>query len=316
MAYKTRVRKEYMKEIKVEQGTGKWLEYRRGRVTAKGYCSNPFCKSYTNLVKEKINPKPFFQNNAMKLGIEMEPILLAEANAILGTKCKPLVALHDDIELMSSLDGYDRRKKIVLEIKTTSKAVNEYGELLKYYAMQVYTQMYVTDAKQGYMYVANMVSGEKIMYSILITDKISIVPANPFYDEYQVHKPNLPELVSEFMTHVENYKSADNEKGDMLLAQRASLTEQLKAIKQAIDDTDEKLIALYPTGYSNSTASLSVGTRTTIDYETACQEVPLDIVEQFLIKTPDWKAIAEAVQMDVTEFTTNTKSSRFSVKKS
>lgn len=306
-----------MKVIKVEQGTNEWLEYRRGRVTATdfanlaalaGYSNQQFKKSYANLAQEKITPKPFVDNKYMKMGRDLEPMLLVEANLILNTKATPLVAVHDTLELMASLDAYDKKKKVNIEIKTTSKGKEKYEELLSYYAYQVYAQSLVVGAERNYIYIANMVDASRELYEIIIKDDVIVVMGvnNPF-DTWDLNVPDHKVLISTFMEEVNNRRLGVSYDYIAMLNEMYRAKEQIKSIEEYIKTLESELLKTTPNGFENKDFKLSIVTRNTVDYKAAVASSTEDVSDYMIV---DAKAAVEGLGLSTEGFVKQTVSSR------
>ena len=131
------------------QGSQEWHDYRRTRIGASdfalmcsslGYSVNLFNKSVELSINDKLEDKQFEDNYFTLLGKLLEPVLLnyLKTLEINGT---PIVENYNN-NIMASLDCYDKKNNILVEIKTTSKSIDKYDELIKYYQYQVVHQYY------------------------------------------------------------------------------------------------------------------------------------------------------------------------------
>lgn len=152
------------------QGSQEWHDYRRTRIGASdfalmcsslGYSVNLFNKSVELSINDKLRNKQFKDNYFTLKGKELEPILnnyLIDLG-IVGTQ--DIIAHTDNDNIMASLDCYCYNKKnnILVEIKTTSKNINKYDELIQYYQYQVVHQYYTLGTNPlSYILIYNLIS--------------------------------------------------------------------------------------------------------------------------------------------------------------
>jgi len=110
-----------MKKLNIEQGSSEWLALRKTKIGASD-CPvimevSPWKTPY-QLWLDKMGLAETQQNEAMRRGLDLEPIAREKFFEITGIEMFPLVALHDNIEFMlSSFDGISGNKLHALEIK-------------------------------------------------------------------------------------------------------------------------------------------------------------------------------------------------------
>lgn len=150
------------------QGSQEWHDYRRTRIGASdfalmcsslGYSVNLFNKSVELSINDKLEDKQFEDNYFTLKGKELEPILnnYLINLGIIGTQ--DIITYCDNNSIMASLDCYDRQNNILVEIKTTSKGLDKYDELIKYYQYQVVHQYYTLGTSPiSYILIYNLVS--------------------------------------------------------------------------------------------------------------------------------------------------------------
>lgn len=144
-----------MKEIKLEQGSQEWLDFRKSRIMASDIpiilgvskWSTPYV-----LWQEKLGFKEGQKENfAMRRGSELEPFVRDLYNDKHETKFVPMVICHDELEFFgASLDGI--YKDEVLEIKCTSlenHRLAEEGKIPDVYYPQVQWQLFVAGLEKG-----------------------------------------------------------------------------------------------------------------------------------------------------------------------
>lgn len=116
-----------MKIIDISQGSQEWLDLRNSKITATDCAPIMGVSEYQSARMrwlDKVNPQPKVENDAMRRGKELEPI----ARDYFSKKYKadfiaPVVLNEDRPWQMASLDGYDARQKMLLEIKCPGEAV-------------------------------------------------------------------------------------------------------------------------------------------------------------------------------------------------
>ncbi len=144
-----------MKVLKFEPKSEEWLATRRRYITGTEICSLfglDHYKSATKVLEEKLTPKPFIDNSAMRRGRILEPGVMIALNEI-GIPAKAVdyeqivMVVDDEAGLSASLDG---KAEIeggfhLVECKTTRIDLFQkwYTEPPLKYLMQVQTQLYV-----------------------------------------------------------------------------------------------------------------------------------------------------------------------------
>lgn len=110
-----------MKKLNIEQGSTEWLALRRTKIGASD-CPvimqvSPWKTPY-QLWLDKMGLTETEQNEAMRRGLDLEPIARQKFIEEIGYGVSPIVALHDSISYMlSSFDGISEDGKIAVEIK-------------------------------------------------------------------------------------------------------------------------------------------------------------------------------------------------------
>lgn len=144
-----------MKAVDLIQGTEGWLEWRRSGIGASDIAAiigiSPF-KTAMDVYEEKLgltsskDPNPYMLRGQM-----YEEEARNEFTSKYGGSYEPICCQHDQHPyIIASLDGYDRKTKIILEIKIPGKKVMELaraGIIPDYYKVQMDWQMLAkTDA--------------------------------------------------------------------------------------------------------------------------------------------------------------------------
>jgi len=188
-----------MEILNLKQGTQEWLDFRKTKITATDASVimrvNPW-KTPLQLFKEKKGLSPSsFVNDAMKRGIELEPVARELFMIETGFDVQPTVVCKD--WAMASLDGYDIDLQKIVEIKCPGKDVHEMaarGQVPDYYFPQLQFQMFVCDVYEAYYY--SYFEGEGISICVLRDDifiEKMIKKCREFYEK--LLKDEAPEML-------------------------------------------------------------------------------------------------------------------------
>lgn len=214
------------------QGSQEWHDYRRTRIGASdfalmcsslGYSVNLFNKSIELSINDKLEDKQFEDNYFTLKGKELEPILnnYLINLGIIGTQ--DIITYCDNDSIMASLDCYDKKNNILVEIKTTSKGLDKYDELIKYYQYQVIHQYYTLGTNPiSYILIYNLVSEDLQLIKIDCND---IMDKNTWLDICNKYLDKMDEIQN-------NKNNADIIN---LLKQREQIELQIKELKEQSD---------------------------------------------------------------------------------
>lgn len=148
-----------MRIVQLDQRSQAWLDYRKQGLGASDIPAimgiNPFRKPI-DVYNEKLSDKPNYVNAHMQRGIDHEEEALKQVQVLLGVELSPLCVEHDTLNwLRASLDGYNKERNIIVEIKTPSEK-NYESQALKVDPMhycQLQAQSLVTKSTECYLYV-------------------------------------------------------------------------------------------------------------------------------------------------------------------
>ena len=110
----------------MQQNTDQWLEWRRKGLGASDACiimnKSPW-KTPFQLWEEKLGLGEKFEGNfATEFGHRMEPKIRADFELRYGFEAPPVLAVHEEYKfLKASLDGYNDKLNVVLEIKAPGR---------------------------------------------------------------------------------------------------------------------------------------------------------------------------------------------------
>lgn len=146
-----------MKIVNVVQGSPEWLEYRKMKICASDIASimgmNPF-KSPWKCYQEKTGSYTPFVSDAMRRGVELEPVARARINEVLEEHYAPLCIEHEIGWMFASLDGYSAKAQVpIIEIKCPGVETHRIAcddKVPHMYYPQLQFQMYVADVDCAY----------------------------------------------------------------------------------------------------------------------------------------------------------------------
>lgn len=160
-------------EIELTQGSQEWLEFRRKYRMASETPAilgvSPY-QTQSDIRKAKRGASTFV-NNAMRKGVEQEPIARAKYEADFELM-RPCVLVHGDYG--ASLDGLNMDGTILLEVKTPYKGQESdrwqaavKGEATPYDYAQIQHQLMVTGCKEAHLYIWNAEEAVGLMVPVL-----------------------------------------------------------------------------------------------------------------------------------------------------
>lgn len=245
------------------QGSQEWHDYRRTRIGASdfalmcsslGYSVNLFNKSVELSINDKLEDKHFEDNYFTLKGKEFEPILnnyLIDLG-IFGTQ--DIITYCDNDSIMASLDCYDKENNILVEIKTTSKSIDKYDELIKYYQYQVVHQYYTVGTNpMSYILIYNLISEDlqliKIDCNEIMDKDIWLDICNKYLekmDAIQENKNNI-DIIN-------------------LLEQREQIELQIKELKENSDTISNYIKSKYKESTVIGDYKITVSTTKTAKY--------------------------------------------------
>lgn len=168
-----------MKLITIEQGTEEWQQLRKGKLTATMYRDYlAVHKQIPNVFKISKNKlfMPIEPNAYMLAGTLHESTIRNNYNWLNDRDYIDYVALYDDI-IMASLDGLDFNTNSLLEIKCTTKKLDEFflADTIAFYSAQCEHQMQCSNADYCILHFAsrldlldtldiNIKRGEKLIW--------------------------------------------------------------------------------------------------------------------------------------------------------
>lgn len=174
-----------MKIVELEQRTPEWYAWRKGRITASDMSAvmgkNPW-KTDNDIFMEKLGlaeERP--QTEAMRRGVELEPVALQLLSERVGVQFKPIVVEHDTLPIGASLDGYshemipidkhgmecDQSFAWIAEVKCTGERSHEIvkaNTVPDHYMIQCQAQLLCTDA--DICFFANYCDGDLVVIEI------------------------------------------------------------------------------------------------------------------------------------------------------
>ena len=232
-----------MKFINLKQGSKEWLAYRKLKVMASeapivmglSKYETPYklWQRKLGLIEEKE------QTQAMKRGIELEPIARNLFNMDNQSNFQPVVAECESYEfLAASLDGYENGE--VLEIKCNGEknhAMALHDGIPPDHYCQMQVQMFVTDSLKGYYFSFDGNDGKKIE-----------VEFDPLYCQNMI--PRLRDFYKQLICfeapplQKSDYKEMDSMEWKTLAEDYILLEKEIKAREEKKDIIRKQLIAM------------------------------------------------------------------------
>lgn len=149
------------------QGSQEWLEFRKDKIGASDapviMGISPW-KKPLKLWEEKVGLKDDkISSYVMRRGLEMEPLAREYFNSMLDLDMQPYVTINFNYPwMMASLDGYDAKNNLALEIKCPGKVDHDLalqGKIPEKYYAQLQHQMCVMDLNEIYYVSFDGLSG-------------------------------------------------------------------------------------------------------------------------------------------------------------
>jgi putative phage-type endonuclease len=172
---------QFIKDTDLPQGSKEWLEvrsrYGMASEAAAVMCKSPWMPATPlQLWEVKTGVRKVFVSDAMKQGTKYEPVARESLEENMGVKFQPVVVLCniDGVPIGASLDGYNKEKSIVAEIKIPMKGedsklweiMTSGKELPDQYDLQTQQQLLVTGAKQLIFWVYDIHNHSAVMQKI------------------------------------------------------------------------------------------------------------------------------------------------------
>ncbi len=166
------------KIIQLEQGTSEWLAYRRNGLGASEYPAiigtSGAHNNREDIIQSKLNANTKqlseFVKKKFELGHLIESNIREDQNRI-GYNFLPVVCESlSNPRMFASLDGYDEKNKLILEVKsTTSKSILDQitqGIVPDIYTLQIQYQLFVTGLPKAQLIVVNADNRERYTFEV------------------------------------------------------------------------------------------------------------------------------------------------------
>lgn len=225
----------------MKQGSPEWLELRKRYITSSDaavICDKNPWKTRYKLWREKNDLEPMQeQNEAMKIGNEMEPIARDWFIRQTGIVVEPRVKIEGFF--MSSLDGISAIHRCILEIKCGQKAASmaKEGIIPDYYKCQIQHQLLTTGFQDAF-YLTYWNGAGTIMEVKRDEDFIGeyIPKAKEFYECLVNYRQ--PDLCDK------DYEINDSEEWNYVAIQYTDACEKVKFFEQEKNKWKEELVKL------------------------------------------------------------------------
>ncbi|EAH8149311.1 hypothetical protein EJC82_06660 [Campylobacter jejuni] len=270
------------KIIDLEQGSGEWLNFRKGKIGASMIASCVGIKGAFSSKEEArdiiLGLKEVYQNEAMRRGNEYEPLIRARVEFLHSVSITPVVlqSLENEI-FIASLDGIDENG-VIYEFKYSQ---DEYDFIKKnkkpsdkYYA-QVQFQLYIS-GKEKCIFVA-MNKEEEIVECEVLRDEA--------YQEWLVK--SVKQFILDYIINQKSdYKDLDDNHAKELTIEIIRLENTIKPIKEKLESLKKELIAL-ANGEKARCLDITIypQIRTTIDYKGFLEFAKLEVPREYMKQT-------------------------------
>jgi len=286
-----------MKIIELEQGSEKWLSWRKTVITATD-CScimgnNPWTTAYQCWQRKLGFVEELKSNEAMERGKRLEPEARAQFIEKYGIDMKPEVVESSEFEFLgASLDGISKDGKFILEIKCGGSKLHEMaeqGKIPEYYLDQIHHQLLVTRAEKCFYYSFNGMEG--ICIEVLPFpefEKIFLPKAREFLRCIAFNEPPpLQDGDYKDMTYEAHWKSYAHE--------YVRLCKEIKTLEELKESYRKELIKL--SGDQNCKAHgvkvMKIVMKGRIPYDDIPEIKALDLEKHRKAPTMSWKILTD-----------------------
>lgn len=264
--------------VELEQGSEEWLNFRRTKIGASDapiiMGVSPF-KTAKQLYEEKVFGVVHTEMNyGMRRGKRLEPFVLSMLNQELEIDLVPVVMQSDEMPfLIASLDGYEKNKNLICEIKCPNLEDHDliyHGKVPDHYYPQLQHIMYVSKhnsmmfvsysekAEEKLIYITvdaheeyqkHLIEKEKIFYRSLCMEVL-----DPMFDS-TVQRPDIDTLYYAYKDLREDIKKLED-KAEQIKQQIISLCEDKTVITEKV--------------------SITKNSRVSYDYDRLCKDLGVD----------------------------------------
>jgi len=260
------------------QGSQEWHDYRRTRIGASdfalmcsslGYSANLFNTSIELSINDKLNNKKMEDNYFTLKGKELEPILLNYLKTLNIDGTQDVITYCDNDKIIASLDCYDKKNNILVEIKTTSKSKDDYHKMIKYYQYQVIHQYYTLDTNPiSYILLYNIESQELDLIKIdcnEIMDKITWL-----------------DICNKYLNKMDDIQKNKNDNNIIqLLDAREQIELQIKELSKQSKEISEYIKELYKESTVVGDYKITVSTSKTAKYSDYIKDNNINLDDKY-----------------------------------
>jgi hypothetical protein len=170
---------------------------------------------------------------------------------------------------MASLDCYDKKNNILIEIKTTSKSLDKYDELIKYYQYQVVHQYYTLNTNSiSYILIYNLVSEDLQLIKI---DCNEIMNKDTWLDICNKYL----EKIDEIQNNKNNYNIIQ------LLDAREKIELQIKELSKQSKEISDYIKELYKESTVVGDYKITVSTNKTAKYSNYIKDNNINLDDKY-----------------------------------
>lgn len=262
-----------MQVIEMQQNTPEWIEWRSTKIGASDapiICGVSPYKKPLKLWEEKITGAKSSITESMQRGHDLEDMIRNMVNENESAKYEPLCVQDEMYDWMiASLDGYDRLRDKILEIKTTKRETFDKvkaGDIPIHWIYQMQHQMFVTNFFKARL----AVFCEDELYETCVHRDEAII------EEILAKEEAFYQSLITFQPPESDIKKRDDEEA-------REVVEAFKAAKEARDDAEEQYkicrdsIVYVANGESfecDGVKARKTFTKGSIDYKAAFESLP------------------------------------------
>lgn len=215
------------KKINFEQGSEKWLAFRKDKIGGSDIPSilalEGAYKSRNALLEEKVTGKTkdvtAFEQALFDRGHELEAVARERLEKHLGYALPPLVVQSKTNDLfIASLDGFNEERMEILEVKSTKNADKlaqaEREEATDIYYAQVQWQLLITGARYAHLAVINSETEELFAMQIVPNEEYQskiLASVAKFVDDKTKAVAPITDLQSTALDYIERSKRTISE---------------------------------------------------------------------------------------------------------
>ena len=284
------------------QGSDKWHEFRKSHIGASESAAiigmSPYQTPFKKWEEKTGRSFGIVENEAMKLGSEMEPKIRSEWEFYTGKKFDTPTAEHDEFSFMSaSFDGYCHEDGSIIEIKYSKHHklsecisladVEHLKELYPHYFVQCQHLMCVANADKCSLITmtpTGQIIDMEVPKDVEFIEQKLMPELKVFWCEY-VLKDKEPPLSDKDFLHVSDDDSLCDAQEWIYINQRIKeMQEREKELRKRLIDRGEGNNVIV-----GNMLKVTSYTSTRVDYRKACEDNEIDILSYKKVSTKSYR---------------------------